>query len=101
MIKIVALYKKPADPDQFLHHYTEVHLPLVRRTPGLAQLKVSRVLANAFGGEAPYFLITEMVYPDRATFEAAMRSDENRAVAKDTANFPQGILTALVCEDLE
>lgn len=101
MIRIVALYRKPEDPDSFMDHYLKVHLPLVRRTPGLAELKVSRVLANAFGGEAPYFLITEMAYPDRATFDAAMRSEENRAVARDASTFPPGILTALICEDLD
>ncbi len=101
MIRIVALYRKPEDPDQFMDHYVKVHLPLVRRTPGLAELRVSRVLANAFGGEVPYFLMTEMAYPDRATFESAMRSEENRAVARDASTFPKDILTALICEDLE
>lgn len=101
MIRIVALYRKPEDPDQFMDHYVNVHLPLVRRTPGLAGLTVSRVVANAFGGEAPYFLITEMSYPDKATFDAAMRSDENKAVARDASSFPKGILTVLICEDID
>lgn len=100
MVKVVALYAKPTDVDAFMRHYTQVHLPLVRKTPGLQKVEVHRVVANAFGGEPPYFLIAEMYYPDRATFDAAMRSEENRAVARDARTFAQGILTALICEEV-
>jgi len=100
MIKIVALYKKPDDVDAFMAHYNQVHLPLVRKTTGLRRLEVSRVVANAFGGEPPYFLITEMYYPDRATFEEAMRSEENKAVARDAGSFAKGLLIALICEEV-
>ncbi|MBX6341365.1 MAG: EthD family reductase, partial [Thermomicrobiaceae bacterium] len=87
MIKLVALYRKPADPEGFMRHYREVHTPLVEKTPGLERIEVSRVTGDAFGGEPPYFLIAEMYYPDRDTFNAAMRSEENRAAAKDLMGF--------------
>ncbi len=98
MVKLVALYKKPADPEDFLVHFYEVHVPLVRKTPGLVKLEASSVKANAFGGEAPYFLIVEMSYPDPETFKTAMRSDENRAFARDTMEFAKDLVTVMVCE---
>ena len=66
MIKLVALFRKPDDPEAFLRHYREVHDPLVRKTPGLARYEVSRVTGDPFGGEPAYFLVAEMYYPDRA-----------------------------------
>jgi len=100
MIKLVAMYKKPDDVDAFMEHYQDVHVPLVRKTPGLQNMEVTRVTADAFGGEPPYFLITTMTYPDRDTFRSAMRSEENKAVQADAMATAEGLLTALVCEDL-
>ena len=98
MIKLVALFAKPDNPEAFLTHYHEVHDPLVRKIPGLARYEVSRVTANPLGGEPAYYLVAEMSYPDRDTFRTAMRSPENQAVGQDVMGFARGLLTALVCE---
>ena len=98
MIKLVALYTRPDDPDAFMTHYREVHGALVRKTPGLQRFEVSRITANAFGGEPAYFLVAEMYYADRDAFRVAMRSPENQAVTQDVMGFASGLVTALVCE---
>ena len=44
MIKLIALYKKPADADAieaFEKHYFENHMPLVAKIPGLIKSEVS------------------------------------------------------------
>ena len=73
MTKLLALYKKPDDEQAFLQHYKQVHMPLVRQVPGLSKAVVNRVVGSPMGGEAPYFLIAEMHYPDRETFEPPWR----------------------------
>lgn len=98
MVKLIALYERPEDEAGFMKHYEEVHTPLVRKTPGLERITVNRVTADAFGGEPPYFMIVEMHYPDRATFDSAMRSEENRAAGKDLMGFAKGLVTLLVTE---
>jgi uncharacterized protein (TIGR02118 family) len=35
MYKLIALYQTPDDPQSFMSHYNDVHLPLVKQTPGL------------------------------------------------------------------
>ena len=40
MVKLIALYKKSADPEEFERHYTSVHTPLVRKYPGLRRLEI-------------------------------------------------------------
>ena len=96
MHKLIALYQTPDDPEAFMRHYNDVHMPLVRQTPGLAKAEVCRVTANAMGGDVPYFLIAEMSYLDKATFDAAMASPENRAAGKDLMSFAKGKVTLLI-----
>lgn len=100
MIKLVVMYTKPDDEDAFMKHYQDVHIPLVRKTPGLQHVDVTRVTANAYGGEPPYFLITTMTYPDRDTFQSAMRTEEAKAVQADARAMAEGLFTVLVGEDL-
>ena len=97
-VKVVALYRRPDDVESFMRHYHDVHLPLVRQTPGLDHLEVSRVFASGSGGEPEYVLVTEMEYPDRDTFRAAMRSQQNAAVMQDVARFAAGLMTVLIAE---
>jgi len=98
MYQLIALYDQPDDPTAFLKHYDEVHLPLVHQTPGLQSAVVKRVLANPMGGDLPYFLIAEMSFADKASFDAAMASPENRAAGKDLMTFARGKVTLLVAE---
>lgn len=98
MTKLIALYKKPDDPDAFLKHYRDVHIPLVEKIPGLKNATVNYVKGAPMGGEPEYFLIAEMEYPDRETFDKAMASEENRAAGKDLMSFAKGLVTLLVAE---
>lgn len=98
MMKLLALYKLPPDIDAFLHHYETVHMPLVRKIPGLQTVNLSRVEASPTDPTPPYFLIAEMVFPDRTTFDAAMKSEENRMAGKDLMSFARGLVTLLVAE---
>jgi len=97
-VKLIALYKRPEDEKAFLDHYENVHAPLARKVPGLEKLVVNRVTGSP-RVEAEYFLIAEMHFPDRATFDAAMASEENRAAGKDLMSFAKGMVTILFAED--
>jgi len=86
MIKLVALYKTPEDKEFFDKHYTEVHMPLVAKIPGLVKSEVSR-LKSLPGTDSGYYMMAEMYYQDMDSFNAAMASPEGKASAKDLANF--------------
>jgi uncharacterized protein (TIGR02118 family) len=75
-----------------------VHVSLARAVPGLEKLVVNRVTGSPMG-ETDLFLIAEMHFPDHATFDAAMRSEENRAAGKDLANFAKGLVTIVFAEE--
>lgn len=100
MVKLIAIYDTPDDPEAFWDHYLNVHVPLTRTLPGLQAVHVNRVTADAFGGEPRHALVTEMVFPDRGAFDAALRSPENRALGKDLMSFARGKVTVLVTEEV-
>ncbi|HZW98717.1 MAG TPA: EthD family reductase [Trueperaceae bacterium] len=98
MVKLVALYEKPDDEQAFWEHYEKVHAPLTRELPGLQDLELLRVTADAFGGEAPFYLVATMSFADEEAFKAAMRSDENKRLGKDLMSFAKGKVKVLVTE---
>lgn len=101
MIKLTVLYLPPDDVDAFLKHYREVHLPLVRAVPGVARIVAQRVRSSPGAKEPRYFLVAEMHFADQASFDAAMRSDENKRAGRDLMAFSQGKFVMLVTDELE
>jgi len=97
MIKLVALFKRPENAEEFYQHYKEVHAPLMMQVPGLERMEVTQDL-KAFRGEPEYFLIAEMYFRDQATFDAAMASEENRAAGKDLMSFARDVVTMVYGE---
>ena len=96
-VKLIAIYRKPEDEAAFNAHYDDVHTPLVQKVPGLQSLTVNRVKKHLFGPDQPY-MIVEMTYADRASFDAAMASDENKATGKDAMAFAKDIISLMVAE---
>jgi uncharacterized protein (TIGR02118 family) len=94
MVKLVALFTKPPDPDDFDRHYRDVHLPLIERWPGLRRLEAGKV-TGAVGGPAPYYAMAEMYFDDPDALRAAMRSPEGRAAGDDLQGFANGLVTML------
>lgn len=92
MYKLIAFFKRPDDVEAFDKHYDEIHAPLMRAVPGLQSLSVSRNL-RAFAGDAPYYMIAEMVFADKDAFKAAMGSEENKAAGKDVMSFAGNLVT--------
>jgi uncharacterized protein (TIGR02118 family) len=99
-IKLIALYKRPDDEAAFLRHYEDVHMPLVAKTPNLVKSVVNRVTGSPMG-TPEYFLIAEMHYANRANFNEAMASPENRAAGKDLMGFASSLVTLLVAEEAD
>ena len=86
MVKLVAIYAPPDDMETFENHYREVHTPLVMKMPGLKKLEVSRFF-GAPQGDARYYMMAEMYFPDKDALFAALKSDEGKAAGKDLMGF--------------
>ena len=86
MVKLVAIYTKPADVQAFETHYREAHTPLVRAMPGLKKLEVSHFF-GAPQGDPRYYMMAEMYFEDKDALFAALKAPEGKAAGKDLMGF--------------
>ena len=86
MVKLIALYRNPADTEEFEKHYNEVHMPLVEKIPGLLKTEVAR-LKGFPGQDVKYYMITEMYFEDIDSLNAGMASAEGKASGRDLMGF--------------
>jgi uncharacterized protein (TIGR02118 family) len=92
MVKLIALYRTPEDVQAFDAHYDGIHLPLIRKTPGLRKLEVTRIDGSPIG-ESKYHLMAEMYYDNLDAMNAANASPEGRAAGKDLMGFARDVVT--------
>lgn len=103
MTTLLALYRRPdGGPDAqatFERRYTGEHLPLVARTPGLRETRVSRV-TQALGAETDLILVAAMRFDDRAALDAGLASEPMRQAGRTLRDIAPGLVTLLVLEDV-
>jgi len=96
--RLIALYSHPEDPDAFDAHYRDVHDPIVRRYPGIREVRLTK--ADGVGGRpAPFYLMAEMVFDSRPDLDAALASDPGRESGRDLRNFASAGVSLLVADD--
>lgn len=102
MTTLLVLYRAPeggADAmATFESRYREEHMPLVAETPGLRATRVWRV-TEALGSETDLAFAAAMDFDDRASMDAALRSDPMRAAGRILREIAPGLATFLVVED--
>ncbi|MGI8871205.1 MAG: EthD family reductase [Candidatus Limnocylindria bacterium] len=96
--RLIALFRPPDDPAAFDAHYRDVHAPIVRRYPGLRDLRVTRTDGVA-GRPADIYLLAEMTFDSRADLDAALASEPGRESGRDLRTFAQAGVTLLVADD--
>ena len=87
MIKVVILYKKPSDTEKFDAHYFGTHMPLAAKIPGLVRAESVKLGPGMDGSEAPYYVQTELLFPDQQAMMSAFGTPEGAATTADLANF--------------
>ncbi len=92
MVKLTALYRKAADQAAFDKHYYDVHIPLIRKSPGLRKIEITNV-TGAPMGESKFHLMAELYYDSMEAMNAANASPEGRAAAKDLMSFAGDVVT--------
>ena len=97
-VRLIALYATPDDPLAFDAHYRDVHSPIVRRYPGLRDLRLTR--ADGIAGRPPaFYLMAEMAFDSRADLDAALASEPGVDSGRDLRNFAGAGVTLLVVDD--
>jgi uncharacterized protein (TIGR02118 family) len=97
-VRLIALYATPEDQSAFDAHYRDVHAPIVRRYPGLRDLRLTR--ADGVADRAPaFYLMAEMAFDSRADLDAALVSEAGVESGRDLRNFAGAGVTLLVVDD--
>lgn len=97
LVKMIALFQRPANVEEFLVHYEQIHLPLIRQMPGLRKLSLHRMY-DARGGEPNPFLMAEMYFDSRESLLASLKSPEGRAGGKDLQEFADGMVQIMLAD---
>jgi uncharacterized protein (TIGR02118 family) len=82
VIKYVALYRTPDNPQDFERKYFESHKPLIDRVPGLVRQEIARVARTfvpGFFGESEPYLIAELYFESKEAMKAGFASPEWQA----------------------
>jgi uncharacterized protein (TIGR02118 family) len=97
-VRLIALYAPPEDAAAFDAHFRDLHAPIVRRYPGLRDLRLSRT--DGVAGRAPgFYLVAEMAFDSRADLDAALVSEAGVESGRDLRNFAGAGVTLLVVDD--
>ena len=108
MVKLIALFRKPAanpagtpaDTAAFDSHYHDVHLPLIRKMPGLRKLEVTKITGAPIG-ETKFHVMAEMYFDSADALNASSASPEGKAAARDLMSFAADTVMLFIGEVAE
>ncbi|HVE93084.1 MAG TPA: EthD family reductase [Actinomycetota bacterium] len=100
MVKIIAIWKKPEDTEAFEKHYTEIHIPLAKKMPGVRKIEIHRARRALVGGEDVYAVV-ELHFDDRQAMRAALESEAGMATGADAHKLSNGTIQLIACETEE
>ena len=90
MATLAVMYKTPKDAAAFDKHYSETHIPLAKKIPGLRKYEVSKGPVATPAGPSGYHFVALLHYDDVAAIQNAFASAEGKAAVADVANFATG-----------
>src|SRR5262245_3802207 len=85
MVRFLVLYNTPKDTEAFERHYREVHIPLIKKLPGLRRCTIGQH-AIPVRDDEPYYWIVELEWDNMDALQKAFQSPEGLATAQDVAN---------------
>jgi len=90
MAQVVVMYKTPKDTAAFDKHYSEIHIPLAKKIPGLRKYEISKGPVATPVGPSGFYLIATLYFDDLAAVKAGFGSAEGKAAGADVATFATG-----------
>jgi uncharacterized protein (TIGR02118 family) len=90
MAHLVVMYKTPKDAAAFDKHYSEIHIPLAKKIPGLRKFEISQGPVASPTGPSGFHMIATLYFDSLAAIQAGFGSAEGKAAAADVQKFASG-----------
>ena len=90
MARLVVMYKTPRDTAAFDKHYSEKHVPLAKKIPGVRKYEVSQGPVVSPMGASNYHLVAILQFDNVAAIQNAFASAEGQAAVADVQTFASG-----------
>jgi len=97
MYQLIGLFRQPPDAEAFERAYTQEHLPLARKIPGVISIEVSK-FSPGKDGPARYHQMSVLTFADKDAFKAAMKSPENAAAGANLQAFAADLVEFFTAE---
>lgn len=90
---IQVLYKQPTDPAAFRDYLYNIHVPLVRKIPGVQYIIAQIGLTGMDQLPGEVFMIGTVVFGSEADLQSGLASEEGQAAYADVSMFATGGFT--------
>jgi len=101
MYKVIAVYKVPADETQklaFEDHFKNVHTPICLKIPGIKEVRVNKIFGTPTGSSTLHQIV-EMVFENKDSWKAAMKTSEMMESGKDAMKFAGDLVSVHFAEE--
>jgi uncharacterized protein (TIGR02118 family) len=99
MAQLIVLYKTPKDAAAFDKHYSETHIPLAKKIPGLMKFTISQGPVVTPSGPSGVHMVAVLQFDNMAAIQTGFATAEGRAAAADAQTL--GPLEMLLFETRE
>ena len=99
MIKLIILFRQPADVAAFEPRYNQ-NLALMEKMPGIRRRQGCLVFGSP-AGQSPYYRLLELYFDDRTALDGALLSPEGRAAGSDLIQFAGRDVELIFCDVFE
>jgi uncharacterized protein (TIGR02118 family) len=100
MYKLIALFTKPEDVEEFEQRWSNEFVGLAEKMPGLRRATVSHIEGGP-AGPLPYHLIHEFYFDDKDALLKAMTSPEGTSAARCLMDIAASEVTLMFAEHME
>ncbi|TQR84309.1 EthD family reductase [Mycobacterium hodleri] len=98
MHHVSVCYGQPTDPAAFDDYYTNTHVPLALKVPGLVSFTTNKCAALG-RGEPLHYMVAHLGFETAATMKTALTSPEMAGASADVPNFASGGATLYSAEE--
>jgi len=96
MVKLIVLYGHPKDAAAFEEYYSETHLPIASKIPGVIKVELTKFIGTPDGGKSSQYRMAELYFNSIEELKKQMVSPEGQAAVNDIPNFATGGVDVMI-----